>query len=351
MAKIGLGLSGGVDSAVAAYLLQKAGHEVLALHMTLSPDSLGSQEEEDARALAQAMGLDFHRLDGRDLFEKNIIQPFIQAYLQGQTPNPCITCNGQIKFGFLWAQAQDLGCDLIATGHYATMGQDDQGRPRLFQGTDVHKDQSYFMVRLPASVLPFLVLPLGPYTKDQVRALALEAGLPVAQKKDSQEICFIPNDDYVAFLQDRKATSPPGPFVDAQGQILGTHKGVTHYTIGQRRGLGIALGKPAYVTAINAQAHTVTLGPDQDLWQTGLVAIDPVFHCPLAPGTSGRALAKIRSRGPGQEATWTFQNNKLFVQFEDPIRALSPGQALVLYEGPMVLGGGQIIGPWTGPIP
>lgn len=351
VAKVGLGLSGGVDSAVAAHLLQAAGHDVLALHMALTPQSLDSQEAKDARALADLMGLDFHLLDARAYFQDRIVAPFIRAYESGHTPNPCVTCNGLVKFGLLWEEAQALGCELLATGHYARIGTDAQGRPRLFQGADKAKDQSYFMVRMPREVLPFLRLPLGAYSKDQVRRMAQEAGLPVAQKKDSQEICFIPRDDYVAFLEGQGLRTRPGPFKDPQGQVLGQHTGIHHYTIGQRRGLGLALGRPAYVTAIDGPSGTVTVGPSADLMESGLVADQVVFHRPLAEGSQGRALAKIRSRGPGQAATWTFHGDRLYVAFDQDVRALSPGQTLVLYEDDMVLAGGRILGPWQGPSP
>lgn len=343
MTRIALGLSGGVDSAVSAHLLQEAGFEVVAIYMQLIADGSNCQEEYDARSLAEQLGLEYHVIDGRKLFEKKVIQPFIKAYQQGFTPNPCVVCNGRIKFDFLWQEAKALGCELLATGHYARMTQDSKGRPRLKRALDAQKDQSYFMLRIPRELLPFLRFPLGDFNKEFVRSLALELDLPVARKKDSQEVCFIPKDDYAAFLESRHLKSSLGDFVDSDGSPLGRHQGIHHYTIGQRRGLGLALGYPAYVIDIDPDSARVAVGPDHALWKESLVADQCIFHVPIESGQKGHALAKIRSRGEPQAVSWRYDGEQLHVAFDEPVRAISPGQALVLYEDNMLLGGGRIL--------
>ena len=247
MSKVALGLSGGVDSSVAVHLLQAAGHEVVGIHMRLVPESgRDSQAAADARRVAEQFGIDFHIFDAREAFAREVMQPFADAYLRGQTPNPCVRCNAQIKFGVLWQETQRLGCDKLATGHYVRILHDENG-DALSCAVDAVKDQSYFLWGIPHEMLAHILCPLGDHTKEEARAIAASLGLITAGKKESQEICFIPGDDYAAFLQDFCPDKLPGAgrFIDADGNTLGEHNGAWRYTIGQRRGLGLALGYPA----------------------------------------------------------------------------------------------------------
>lgn len=342
MSKVALGMSGGVDSSVAVYLLQEAGHEVVGIHMRLTPESgRDSQAADDARRVAERFGIAFHILDARDAFTANVMQPFAAAYLSGQTPNPCVRCNATIKFGVLWQEAQRLGCDHLATGHYVRICHDGAG-DALLAAQDPAKDQSYFLWGVPREMLAHILCPLGDYTKIETRALAADLGLVTAAKKESQEICFIPGDDYAAFLEGYCPERLPGAgaFVDERGYVLGSHRGAWRYTIGQRRGLGLALGYPAYVTATDPAANTVTVGTNDTLFATGLVAGEVNFLVPDA--ADGRARIKIRSRDRGTPGSWQLENGSLRVHFDAPVRAVTPGQSVVLYDGDRVIGGGII---------
>lgn len=342
MSKVALGLSGGVDSSVTVHLLQQAGHEVVGIHMRLAPESGRDQQAaDDARTVAAHFGIEFHILDAREAFAHEVMQPFADAYLQGQTPNPCVRCNATIKFGLLWQKAQHLGCDALATGHYVRILHDDNG-PQLARAVDPIKDQSYFLWGISRDVLTHILCPLGDYHKDETRALAAQCGLVTASKKESQEICFIPDDDYAAFLQTFCPERLPGSgrFIDSEGNVLGTHPGAWHYTIGQRRGLGLALGYPAYVIATDPRANTVLVGKNDALFHNGLVAHHINFL--TASATSGSGQIKIRSRDRGTSGTWQVDDDQLIVHFDTPVRAITPGQSVVLYNGDRVIGGGII---------
>lgn len=342
MSKVALGLSGGVDSSVAVHLLQAAGHEVVGIHMRLVPESgRDSQAATDARRVAEQFGIDFHILDAREAFAHEVMQPFADAYLRGQTPNPCVRCNAQIKFGVLWQETQRLGCDKLATGHYVRILHDENG-DALSCAVDAVKDQSYFLWGIPHEMLAHILCPLGNHTKEEARAIAASLGLITAGKKESQEICFIPGDDYAAFLQDFCPDNLPGAgrFIDADGNTLGEHNGAWRYTIGQRRGLGLALGYPAYVTATDPVQNTVSVGTNDTLFANGLIATGVNLLAPDAQ--SGRARIKIRSRDRGTPGSWQLDGDRLSVQFNEPVRAITPGQSVVLYDGDRVIGGGII---------
>lgn len=343
MSKVALGLSGGVDSSVTVHLLQQAGHEVVGIHMRLTPESNRDQQSaNDARTVAEHFGIDFHILDAQDAFAREVMQPFADAYLQGQTPNPCVRCNATIKFGLLWQEAQRLGCDALATGHYVRIIHN-SNETKLARAIDPVKDQSYFLWGISRDVLPHILCPLGDYHKEETRALAEKCSLITAHKKESQEICFIPDDDYAAFLQNYCPERLPGSghFIDADGHVLGTHQGAWRYTIGQRRGLGLALGYPAYVTATDCQANTVSVGRNDDLFHRGLIAHQVNFLTDQA--VSGSGQIKIRSRDRGTSGSWQMNGDQLLVHFDTPVRAITPGQSVVLYDGDCVLGGGIIV--------
>lgn len=345
MSKVAIGLSGGVDSSVAVHLLQQAGHEVVGIHMRLTPESgRDDRAARDAQAVAEQFGIAFYELDMRDYFRQEVIVPFAEAYLQGLTPNPCVRCNALVKFGALWKEAQRLGCDKLATGHYVRIHHDATG-DALLCAASPEKDQSYFLWGIQRAMLAHILCPLGEYSKEETRAMAAELGLITAEKKESQEICFIPGDDYAAFLQTHCPDRLPGKgaFMNAQGHIIGEHAGSWRYTIGQRRGLGLALGYPAYVTAIDPKANTVTVGTNDDLMHQALSASQ--VNVLTTDTTAGRARIKIRSRDRGNEGSWHFDGEHLLVHFDAPVRAITPGQSVVLYDGDRVIAGGIIDGP------
>ncbi|MFM9413911.1 tRNA 2-thiouridine(34) synthase MnmA [Peptococcus simiae] len=342
MKTIALGMSGGVDSSIAVHLLQEAGWQVIGLHLKLL-DASGrdNQASRDAQAVADFFGIPLHLVDAREDFKTLVTGPFAEAYRQGRTPNPCVRCNQTIKFGRLWQEAQALGASHLATGHYARILEKD-GRFGLYRGLNHKKDQSYFLYGIDRQVLPQVRFPLGDYSKDQVRAMAAQLGLPVASKSDSQEICFIANDDYPAWLEQHCSNLPTqGQFLTPDGQVLGRHQGAWRYTIGQRKGLGLALGYPAYVEDIDAAKGTVTVGDGSGLYRDQLVA-SQVNWLADDRALSGQGIAKIRSRGEGSPAHWQRTDNRLEVTFDAPVRAITPGQSVVLYDGDRVLGGGII---------
>lgn len=345
MNKVAIGMSGGVDSSVSIHLLQAQGYDVVGIHLLLAEDSEKTQQGlRDAEAVAAAFQIPFYVFDERAYFEQHVVKPFTTAYTLGLTPNPCVHCNATIKFGRLWTLAQALDCTHLATGHYVRLAQNKFGTPCLKKAQDLSKDQSYFLYAIPADILPHLIFPLGSLEKVSVRRIASDLRLPIAEKSDSQEICFIPNDDYIAYLETQQAHLPlPGDFIDEKGHIIGQHAGIHRYTIGQRKGLGLALGYPAYVTAIRANDNSIVVGKDHALWRDHLYAGDCHFHQQVMPGSQGRAVAKIRSRDAGQPATWSFDGEKLSVHFDEPVRAITQGQSVVLYVGDCILGGGTIL--------
>ena len=345
--RIVLGMSGGVDSSVSVHLLKEAGYEVIGVHMRLIDAT--TEAVEDARQVAERFQIPFHILDLRQEFRQTIIEDFIQAYAAGQTPNPCVRCNQQIKFGHLAAFAQELGADLVATGHYAKIEHAPDGTLYLKRGEDVLKDQSYFLCQINRAMLERIVFPLGDLTKEETRRIADELGLKVAKKPDSQEICFVPDNDYKQFLLKtlRLQHFPTGDFLDQNGHIIGRHQGIPCYTIGQRKGLGVALGYPAYVTAIDASKGTVTIGRQEELLHNQLAANELNWLTDLPEARPLPVQAKIRYRAQAEPAVLTIKGGQAFVRFERPQRAITPGQVVCFYEGDKVLGGGKILNAWS----
>lgn len=346
-------MSGGVDSSVAALLLLKAGYDVTGVTMRLRPDEYMRQSAaggccslddiDDARRVAYKLGIDHMVLNFQEVFEKNVIDYFAKQYAAGLTPNPCIACNRYVKFDAMLRRAQALEFDYVATGHYAIIEQSPKGRWLLRRAPTV-KDQSYVLYSFTQEQLSRTLMPLGHYTKPQARALAEEAGLPVAHKPDSQEICFVENNDYAGFIaQYTGTTPPPGDFVDEAGRVLGRHRGITHYTVGQRKGLGLSFGKPMYVTKIDTVHNTVTLGEEGSQYSGSLVAADLNFIPFDTLEAPMRAQVKVRYQAqPAPALLVPLANDRLLVEFDRPQRAVTPGQAVVFYDGDLVLGGGTI---------
>lgn len=341
MKKIAIGLSGGVDSAAAAYLLLEKGYDVTGIILRLKPDSLADADISDAQKIADCLGIELRILDRREYFKKNVIEPFVSEYLSARTPNPCVECNSTVKFGTMLDYALEIGCDGIATGHYARI--ENNGGRFLLKKSQSPKDQSYFLYRLNQHQLSHTVFPLEGLEKNEIREIALNAGLPVAEKGDSQEICFVPNDDYISYLASLGITSPKGDFVDINGNIIGTHNGIINYTIGQRKGLG-AFGKPMFVTGISAENNTVTIGENGTQYSRGLVADRLNFIAYDNLDEPIRATVKIRFRAKPEIATVTPNSDgTVTVVFDEPQRSVTPGQSAVFYDGDTVIGGGRII--------
>lgn len=350
--RVVLGMSGGVDSSVAVYLLQKAGYEVHGVHMIMIPDefSPNPHAELDAESVARQFGISFSVLDIRDKFREIIIQQFADEYSRGRTPNPCILCNKAFKFGILSEELQKFNADYISTGHYVNAtGYIDTASGNcyhLFQkAADPKKDQSYFLSMVNPTIVEKCIFPLGHYTKDEVRDIAREIGLLVAEKKDSQEICFIPDNDYKNCLQ---KVLPPSAFrkgkvYHADGTCLGEHGGIQNYTIGQRKGLGIALGKPAYVVRLDAERNRVVLGDQAHLMRDRLTANDNNYFVDLPVETPVRVEAKIRYRTqPALATLLRHADGSASLTFDEPQRAITPGQCVAYYWEDCLIGGGII---------
>ena len=340
-----IAMSGGVDSSVAAYLASRDGFSCIGATMQLHPSNDGESQINDARSVAQRLDIPFYTLDLREEFRCEVMDHFVQSYEDGLTPNPCVICNQKLKFGHLLDAAIELGCDYVVTGHYARIAQDPEtGRYYLRKALDEAKDQSYFLACIAPDQLSHIRFPLGGLTKEQVRQIALEQGFLNAQKRDSQDICFIPDGDYASFL--RRYTDkvyPTGNFLDLQGKVVGQHSGAVDYTLGQRKGLGLALGQPGYVCQKDMQANTVTVGPNSALFSDTLIAKDWHWFCFDELTAPLRVTAKARSRHIPQAATvYPLEDGMAKVVFDTPQRALTPGQAVVLYDGDLVLGGGTI---------
>ena len=350
-----IAMSGGVDSSVAAYLMKSQGYDCTGITMQLfqkeasASQSCGSAKDaEDARRIADSLSMPFQVLDFSDRFAEHVICPFITAYENGMTPNPCIDCNRNLKFGKLYQRARELGCDCIATGHYARIEQDPKtGRCLLKKALDPAKDQSYVLYILTQEQLKHTCFPLGGMTKAETRSIAEAQGFQNAGKHDSQDICFVPDGDYAGFIEAyTKKTASEGDFIDRNGKKLGTHRGIIHYTIGQRRGLALAFSERMYVTAIDPIRNTVTLGPSEALFRKELTARHiNLISLPRIEGAL-RLTAKIRYRQMEQWATVTQpEEDTLRVVFDEPQRAITGGQSLVLYDGDVVVGGGIIETP------
>lgn len=343
MTKVMAALSGGVDSAVASYLLQQAGYECCGAIMLLhgpTPDSVS-----DAQSISNRLGMAFKVLDCQDIFKRCVMEDFVASYEQGHTPNPCVVCNRHLKFSHFLQEAQKAGCDAIATGHYARIRQDEKtGRYLLLRALDETKDQSYFLYTLTQYQLSRTFFPLGELTKTEVRKIAEENGFVNANRKDSQDICFVPDGDYLTFMEHfRGKKYENGTFLDLSGKPVGTHKGAAGYTLGQRKGLGLAMGEPVYVCGKDMTNNTVTVGPEENLFSTTLIAEDCNWF-PFESLTEPiKVTAKARSRHKEQPATITpLPDGRVQVDFDTPQRALTTGQAVVFYGGDTVIGGGTI---------
>ena len=347
--KVIVGMSGGVDSAVAALLLKQAGYEVIGVTLRTWESGDGGEsrccEIDDARDTARQLGIEYHVFNCLSDFRRHVVSPFVDAYLHGFTPNPCVVCNRFVKWERMIYFANILKADFIATGHYASTVRTDNGRFTLQKAVSAQKDQTYMLWQLTQEQLARTLMPLGTLTKQEVRRIAENAGLPVASKPESQEICFVPDGSYADFVRAAAEGTPPaGNFVDEEGNILGRHKGIIHYTVGQRKGLGIALGVPTYVMEIRPESDEVVLGNGQSLYKSSIVCKEPNFMAiaGLSPGESLRANVKIRYHDEGTPGfIRRLDGDSLLIEFERPVRAPAPGQSAVFYdETDRLVGGG-----------
>lgn len=354
--RVVVGMSGGVDSSVAAYILKQQGYEVIGVTMQIWPSDDPDVVEreggccsltavEDARRVANHLGIPFYVMNFQQVFDEKVISYFVDEYIKGRTPNPCIMCNRYIKFEELLRRSMALDAYYVATGHYARIGYDDQKQRYLLKkSVTPAKDQTYALYTMTQYQLKHALMPLGNYTKEQVREIAEKSGLVTANKPDSQEICFVKDDDYAGFVQDR-ASGPvaPGYFVDTQGNVLGKHKGIIHYTIGQRKGLGISLGHPMYVVDIDPENNTVILGRDHEVYSREMLVDDVNLISVPSIDSPIRASVKIRYTAKEAPATiYPYEDDTLRVVFDEPQRAITPGQAAVIYQDDLVVGGGII---------
>lgn len=355
--KVVVGMSGGVDSSVAAYLLKQQGYDVIGVTMQIWQDEeeIKNQENggccglsavDDARRVATTLDIPYYVMNFKNEFKSSVMDYFVKEYLDGRTPNPCIACNRYVKWESLLKRSLDIGADYIATGHYARIIQLENGRYTLKRSVTDAKDQTYALYNLTQYQLAHTLMPVGDYEKDRIREIAKEINLPVAHKKDSQEICFIPDNDYAAFIEREAGDQVPkeGNFIDTNGNVLGKHKGITHYTIGQRKGLNLAFGKPVFVTEIKPDTNEVVLGDNADVFsqelfcnQINLMAVEDLYE-------PKRVLAKIRYSHKGTYCLIEkVEDDCIKCTFEEPVRAVTKGQAVVFYENDYVFGGGTII--------
>ena len=354
--KVVVGMSGGVDSSVAACLLKEQGYEVIGVTMQIWQDESHEEIEkkggccglsavDDARRVAAMLDIPYYVMNFKSEFKRDVIDYFVREYLAGRTPNPCIACNRYVKWESLLTRSIQIGADYIATGHYARICELPNGRYAIRNSVTAKKDQTYALYNLTQEQLKRTLMPIGDYTKEQVRKIAEDIGLMVAGKPDSMEICFVPDNDYASFIEkETGVTSVPGDFVDVDGNVIGKHKGVIHYTVGQRKGLGIALGKPAFVVAIRPEQNQVVIGEDRDVYTERLYANNLNFMSVGNITEPVHVKAKIRYSHEGAYCTVRkIDSDTIECIFDQPVRAVTPGQAVVLYDGEYVLGGGTII--------
>ena len=355
--KVVVGMSGGVDSSVAAWLLKQQGYDVIGVTMQIWQDEdtdvqeaeggcCGLSAVDDARRVAMDLGIPYYVMNFREEFRKNVMDYFVGEYVEGKTPNPCIACNRYVKWESLLRRSMAIGADYIATGHYAQIEQLPNGRYALKTSVTVEKDQTYALYNLTQDQLAHTLMPVGSFCKDEIRRMAQDIGLQVAHKPDSQEICFIPDHDYANFIEEYTGKQmPKGNFVDLQGNVLGRHEGISHYTIGQRKGLNLSMGRPVFVVEIRPETNEVVIGEGKDVFTNVLccsklnwMAVDGLH------GGQLRVDAKIRYSHRGAACTIREIGEDLVeCVFDEPVRAVTPGQAVVFYTGDYVAGGGPIL--------
>lgn len=355
MSKVVVGMSGGVDSSVAAYLLKEQGYDVIGVTMQIWQDEEQAAQEEnggccglsavdDARRAAAALEIPYYVMNFKKEFKENVIDYFVEEYQNGRTPNPCIACNRYVKWESLLQRSLSIGAEYIATGHYARVVQLENGRYTLRRSATLAKDQTYALYNLTQEQLKRTLMPVGKYTKDEVRAIAEKINLRIANKPDSQDICFVPDGDYAAYIEEEAGVKvPEGNFVLTDGTVLGRHKGITHYTVGQRKGLGLALGYPAFVLEIRPETNEVVIGTKEESMTTQLRARNLNFMAVEDLTEPLHVFTKIRYNHKGAWCTIEKTGeDEVLCTFDEPQRAVTPGQAVVFYDGEYVLGGGTI---------